>query len=747
MNQLTFKEKSGYALGEIASNIIWQTLMFFLPIFYTDTFGLPAAAVGTMLIVVRAFDGINDPIMGTIADRTRTRWGKYRPYILWMAVPYGIAGLLMFMTPNYSMTGKLVYAYSTYILMMIVYTAIMIPYSALSGVMTSNYLERTHLNSYRFIGAFVGGLFIQGLALLMVNNLGKDNESVIQCQLLDNNLIINEVTTGTAKVTITANDPDEGISEQDFLVKIFREGENPPYSTGELTEITLDQGFETYKKDISGLFRDIDNDDLTLKAVTSSSRVVDAEINGNTLYLEEKGLGNTIITLSAKDPTRKVATQDVVVKINKKGNRIPVINKKIEDRIYKLEEKTPQGIRRIIHDYKEEEINLDNVFSDPDGEDLFYTALTDNAAVASAIVIENMLYIKQKSLGEAKITLGSSDGKGGMLSYEFIVRIEDDRNMPPKATEKIDDKFLQAGFGTSSIALNNFFKDLDGDKLSYTFRVNNDAKGYKLTMAIFGVMCVILFLLGFAATRERVKPVSKEQSKVKDDLKDLLKNTPWIILFVVSLITLIYVAVRSAVIAYYFKYYVGEPGLTAAFLVAGSVTIILALPFTRWLTKKFDKRLLYIICMLLVGASISGYYFTKPDDIPTIFVLQILQSLGSAPTMPLLWSMLADSADYSEYKTGRKAMGLTYSASTLAQKVGFGLGGAIALWLLAFYGYQPGVEQSQSSLFGMKMMMSIYPAIGAIICAVLIAFYKLDAGTMKTVDAELSKRRESTDNK
>ncbi|MGC9344671.1 MAG: MFS transporter, partial [Bacteroidales bacterium] len=152
---------------------------------------------------------------------------------------------------------------------------------------------------------------------------------------------------------------------------------------------------------------------------------------------------------------------------------------------------------------------------------------------------------------------------------------------------------------------------------------------------------------------------------------------------------------------------------------------------------------LYIICMLLVGASISGYYFTKPDDIPTLFLLQILQSLGSAPTMPLLWSMLADSADYSEYKTGRKAMGLTYSASTLAQKVGFGLGGAIALWLLAFYGYQPGVEQSQSSLFGMKMMMSIYPAIGAIVCSVLIAFYKLDASTMEKVDKELSARREA----
>ena len=99
MNKLPVKEKIGYGIGEIASNIIWTTVMFFLPIFYTDTFGIPAATVATMFLVVRFFDGFNDPIMGMIADRTNTRWGKYRPYILYMAVPYAIGGILMFMTP------------------------------------------------------------------------------------------------------------------------------------------------------------------------------------------------------------------------------------------------------------------------------------------------------------------------------------------------------------------------------------------------------------------------------------------------------------------------------------------------------------------------------------------------------------------------------------------------------------------------------------------------------------------------
>jgi len=214
-------------------------------------------------------------------------------------------------------------------------------------------------------------------------------------------------------------------------------------------------------------------------------------------------------------------------------------------------------------------------------------------------------------------------------------------------------------------------------------------------------------------------------------------------LFIVSLITLVYVAVRSAVIAYYFRYYVGDPGLTAAFLVSGSVTIIISLTITKWLTKIFDKRLLYVICMIAVGGSISLYTFAKPEDIIFMFVLQIVQSFFSGPTMPLLWSMLADSADYSEWKTGRKAMGLTYSASTFAQKAGIALGGAIALWLLSFYGYQPNVEQSAESLFGMKMMMGIYPAIGAFACAIIISFYNLNQEKMEKIQAEMNARKEN----
>ncbi|HYW96923.1 MAG TPA: MFS transporter [Bacteroidales bacterium] len=741
--KLSFGEKSGYALGDVASNMIWQTLMFFLPIFYTDTFGIPAAAVGTMFIIVRIFDGVNDPIMGSIADRTSTRWGKFRPYILWMAIPYGLAGILMFLTPDLSMTGKLVYAYSTYILMMIIYTAIMIPYNALSGVMTSDYLERTGLNSFRFIGAFIGGLFIQGLALYLVNTLGVDNHSVIHARVNDKQLVFNEVSHGTAKVTVTSMDSDSATVSQDFLVKIVPEGENPPESTGIITELNLNQGFGTFRKDISGLFTDKDHDIRELAASSGSKRIVRAEVRNDTLILHEHSIGTTVVTLTAKDGTGRAANQDIVVRINKKGNKRPFVKDSIPDKHYTLQEGLSDGFMKLFNSYEEEKVPLSGVFGDANSDDLFLTSSSSDPAVASATVLNNQLVIKEKGAGISVIKLAADDGNGGSASTTFTVTIRQSGNLPPETTGKIGDQFLESGFGSRTIDLSSYFTDPDGKSLTWSVKVNNDARGYRLTMSIFAILCIILFLITFASTRERVTQSVREKSRLKDDLKDLMSNGPWIILFVVSLVTLIYVAVRSAVIAYYFKYYVGEPGLTAAFLVIGSLTIIFTLPFTRWLTKKFDKRLLYVISMLLVAASISGYYFTGPEDIWAMFILQILQAVGSAPTMPLLWSMLADAADYSEYKTGRKAMGLIFSASTLAQKIGFGLGGAIALWLLAYYGYQPGVDQSQSSLFGMRMMMSFYPAAGAVACAVLIGFYKLDVRTMDKVSETLKIRSES----
>jgi GPH family glycoside/pentoside/hexuronide:cation symporter len=174
--KLSIREKIGYAVGDTASNLYFQTFLLFIPIFYTDVVGLPAAAVATMFAFSRVFDAVNDPLMGTLADRTQTRWGKFRPFLLWMAVPFGLAGFLAFSSPDFGPSGKIIYAYLTYNLLMIAYTAINVPYAALMGVMTPNPLERTSLAAYRFVGVFTGGLIIQGAALWMVEYFGQGNQ-------------------------------------------------------------------------------------------------------------------------------------------------------------------------------------------------------------------------------------------------------------------------------------------------------------------------------------------------------------------------------------------------------------------------------------------------------------------------------------------------------------------------------------------------------------------------------------------
>ncbi|NMB83218.1 MAG: MFS transporter [Ignavibacteria bacterium] len=176
--KLSLKEKIGYSLGDTASNLFFQTFMLFLLYFYTDVFGLPAATVGTLFLITRIWDAFNDPIMGTIADRTNTRWGKFRPYILIFALPFGIMGVLTFTTPDFDTTGKLIYAFITYNLLMMMYTAVNVPYSALMGVITSNSMERTELSTFRFVAAFFGGIIVQASTMSLVKYFGKGNEAV-----------------------------------------------------------------------------------------------------------------------------------------------------------------------------------------------------------------------------------------------------------------------------------------------------------------------------------------------------------------------------------------------------------------------------------------------------------------------------------------------------------------------------------------------------------------------------------------
>ncbi len=169
---LTLREKFGYGLGDTASNIVYQAVMNVLLYFYTDVYGITAAAAGTLMLVVRLFDAITDPIMGAVADRTRSRYGRYRPWMLWIAIPYGVLAVAAFVTPGPGMGTKLVYAYISYALLMTAYTAVNIPYSALGGVMTDDSEERGNLQTWRFAMAMVGGFLVTSAILPLASLLG-----------------------------------------------------------------------------------------------------------------------------------------------------------------------------------------------------------------------------------------------------------------------------------------------------------------------------------------------------------------------------------------------------------------------------------------------------------------------------------------------------------------------------------------------------------------------------------------------
>lgn len=174
---ITIKEKIAYGLGDTASNIIFQTVMMFLLVFYTDVVGISPAIVGTIFLAVRVLDAVTDPLMGALCDRTHTRWGQFRPYLLWLAVPFALISILAFTTPEFSDSGKVIFAAVTYALLMMAYTAINIPYSALGGVLTADPKERVSVQSYRFVFGMLGGLLVAGLTLPLVEWFGGDDKA------------------------------------------------------------------------------------------------------------------------------------------------------------------------------------------------------------------------------------------------------------------------------------------------------------------------------------------------------------------------------------------------------------------------------------------------------------------------------------------------------------------------------------------------------------------------------------------
>ncbi len=441
--KLSLKEKIGYGVGDTASHFVWDMVGFWILIFYTDTFGISAAAAGTIMLIARFWDMISDPIMGVIADRTNTRWGKFRPYLLWMALPYAVLAVMTFSTPDLGSSGKVIYAGTTYLLLMTVFTAINLPYSSLGAVMTADSYERTELNSYRFVFAFLGQLIVSGTALTLARYFGK------------------------------------------------------------------------------------------------------------------------------------------------------------------------------------------------------------------------------------------------------------------------------------------------GD----------DAAGYQITIILFSIISFVLFMVTFSTTKERVSPPKEQKESLKEDFRNLLKNRPWLILFFVGVISFVMFALQNLSIAYYFKYYIGNEENVQLFNVIGTIALIIAIPFSKSLAKRFGKRNVFLASSLISGLFFILLYIPGEKNLFTIYTLNILAKMAYAPAVPLLWTMLAEAADYSEWKTGRRSTGLVFSAATFAQKAGWGIGGALAGWLLAIFKFTPNVVQTETAITGIKLMISVVPGILYMTCAVFLLYYPINKKMAIQMQDELEQRK------
>jgi GPH family glycoside/pentoside/hexuronide:cation symporter len=206
--KVTLKEKAGYGFGDMASSMFWKIFGMYSLFFYTDVFGITAAAAGTMFLVARVWDSFFDLFVGIAADRTKTRWGRYRPYLLWFAIPFSVMGVITFFVPDFGSTGKLVYAYITYSLMMIVYSLINVPYASLLGVMSPNPQERNVLSSYRmsfaFIGSFITFMLLQPLVDMYGKTFGSEHVQVVAEQVAETSVSTSPVgwTMGVATIGV-----------------------------------------------------------------------------------------------------------------------------------------------------------------------------------------------------------------------------------------------------------------------------------------------------------------------------------------------------------------------------------------------------------------------------------------------------------------------------------------------------------------------------------------------------------------
>lgn len=505
MTKIPFYEKVGYAAGDAAANLVWRGALAYLAVFYTDTFGLTAAAAAMLFLVVRLTDGITDIIMGMIADRTDTKWGKFRPWIIWSTPFLGLFMVLMFTTPDLSDGGKLAYAYFTYIGLTLAYTVNNVPYSALMGVMTDDDKERTSLSGFRFAGAFIGGLAVMGFTPQLVAWLGAG---------------------------------DDAMGYQ-YTMYIF---------AGALMVL------------------------MFISFATTKERITPPVSDNSNLKTEMKDLAKNL---------------------------------------------------------------------------------------------------------------------------PFII-------LP-----------------LLSITLFFYFREI------YS-----------------GIFFAIVMTAMWLVIKKLIKDTPDDMSGTQRDMVDLLTNKPWLILLGMGFLTMMFNGIKYGVIAYYFKYFIGDELMAGQYFVGLLVASILGALCTSTLSKWVGRKALFIASLLLSGVLTASLFWAPQGDANYIFIVGCSAEFFAAMMPTLFFSMLGDSADYSEWKNGRRATGLIYSAGTFVQKTGSGFAGALVLVVLAGYGYD-GMDKAtiENSLPGMQLLMSWVPAAFSFVAAALMLFYPLTDQKQQQMSQDLIQRR------
>ena len=486
--KLPILEKVAYSGGDAAANFVFMTMVLFQLNFYTDVFGLTASAAATILLLPRLWDAFFDPIMGILADRTRTRWGKFRPWVLWTSVPWAVVMILAYTTPHgWSMGALIAYAAITNTLLMTLYSMNNMPYSALGGVMTGDVHERTSLNSYRFVAVNIAQFVVGGFTLPLV----------------------------------------------------------------------------------------------------------------------------------------------------------------------------------------------------------------------------------------AKFAVGH------------------DRQY-----------------------------------------------GWQMTMTLWAGLCLVLFLITFLATKERIQPVQEERTSPKQDFLDLLKNRPWRIMVLMTLVHFAILSFRGGALYNYYHHYAdktamyelvaaigltGTTGAAAGLLetlgyivhpdkanvadvfnsiinMVGTATTILVIMLSPPLSRRFGKKAIAVAGFGLASLGTLAFYLLAPGNVLGMLVLTILIAVFYAPTIPLIWAIFADVADYSEWTVGRRFTGMVFATIGFALKSGLALGSASFLWLMqALFAYDTRLPSAPEAVAGYRFSSGVGVGLLFAVCTVLLVFYGLNKNTTLRMADELARRRQKAD--